>query len=503
MVIGLDIGTSSTKAVAFDLTGNVLAQHSIPYPLLNPSEGYYEQDAEVIYYACIESVAQVMTKLQKEGSDTPKLRCISVSSAMHGLIAVDKLGKPLTHCIIWADRRSEDIAVDLQASDLGKQLYQQTGTPIHAMSLLCKLMWMQANDQKTVKQSHKFIGIKEFLFYRLFDTYVIDHSIASATGLFDIHQLAWSDLALSSAGISAEQLSTPVPVDRVFDTLNPDLASLMHIPKETPFVIGGSDGCLANLGVGAVKPGVASVTVGTSGAIRVVSPHANSEQKQRLFSYLLRPKEYVIGGAVNNGGVLRNWFRDTFLMESTQTIDEKDATELLNELVDSIVPGSDGLIFLPYLTGERAPHWNSNAKGVYFGIQLQHTRAHFARAMMEGMLFAIYSVGVALEETTGPIDTIYASGGLARSPIWVQMLADIFNKPVFIKNTVESSAWGAALIGIEALALSAAQRAGENASTDAEDDIDQYYKPSEENHAVYSKNFRKFERLYQKLEGEF
>lgn len=502
MIIGLDIGTSSTKAVAFDLTGNVLAQHSIPYPILNPLEGYYEQDPEVIYYACIKSVAQVMIELQGD-QDIVKPICISISSAMHGLIAVDAAGKPLTNCIIWADRRSEEIAVNLQASEVGKRLYQQTGTPIHPMSLLCKLMWIKANDQPLFNQSHKFIGIKEFLFYRLFGVYVVDHSIASATGLFDIRELIWSDLALNFAGISAEQLSTPVPVDHVSRLSNREIASLMRIPEDTPFVIGGSDGCLANLGVGAVKPGVASVTVGTSGAIRVVSPLANNEQKQRLFSYLLRPNEYVIGGAVNNGGVLRNWFRDTFLTELTQTEEDKDATALLNEVVDSVVPGAEGLIFLPYLTGERAPHWNSNAKGVYFGIQLRHTRAHFARAMMEGMLFAIYSVGMALEETTGPIHTIYASGGLARSPIWVQMLADVFNKPVFIKNTVESSAWGAALIGLEALGVAAEVPAEDRDIADAEDDIEHYYKPSEENHAVYIENFRKFERLYQKLEGEF
>jgi len=311
MIIGLDIGTSSAKAVAFDLEGNVLAKHSIPYPILNPSEGYYEQDPEVIYSACIDSVARVMIKLQ----DFDKMlqpMCISVSSAMHGLIAVDKSGKPLTNCIIWADRRSEDIAIGLKATEKGRLLYQQTGTPIHPMSLLCKLIWIRQNDEKVFSQSHKFIGIKEFLFHRLFGIFLVDHSIASATGLFDIHQLAWSDLALNVAGISAGQLSTPVPVNHVSKLLDSDIAASMHLPESTLFVIGGSDGCLANLGVGAVKPGVASVTVGTSGAIRVTSPLPNPEQKQRLFTYLLRPNEYIIGGAVNNGGILRKWFQDNF-----------------------------------------------------------------------------------------------------------------------------------------------------------------------------------------------
>ncbi|WP_034752054.1 gluconokinase [Chryseobacterium daeguense] len=502
MIIGLDIGTSSTKAVAFDLEGNVLATQSISYPILNPLEGHYEQDPEVIYRACIDSVARVMIELQDINNMLQPM-CISVSSAMHGLIAVDKLGKPLTNCIIWADRRSEDIAVELKANEKGQLLYQQTGTPIHPMSLLCKLIWIRSYDEKVFVQSHKFIGIKEFLFYRLFGVYLVDHSIASATGLFDIRQLTWSDLALNLAGISAEQLSMPVPVDHISRLLDPDIAASMHIPEGTLFVIGGSDGCLANLGVGAVEPGVASVTVGTSGAIRVTSPLPNPEKKQRLFSYLLRPNEYIIGGAVNNGGVLRNWFRDTFLNESIKKIQDNDVTALLNEMIDSIDPGSEGLIFLPYLTGERAPHWNSNAKGVYFGIQLQHTRAHFARAMMEGMLFAIYSVGIALEENTGPIHKIYASGGLARSQNLVQMLADIFNKPVFIKNTVESSAWGAALIGMEALGIERKQPIIEQAVSDVTDNAEKFYMPSGENHAVYLRNFEQFQRLYHKLEDEF
>ena len=166
MIIGLDIGTSSTKAVAFDLKGKVLAKQSISYPILNPAEGYYEQDPEVIFNACIGSVARVMKELQRFKKISQPL-CISVSSAMHALIAVDRSGKPLTNCIIWADRRSEDIANELKASEEGRILYQQTGTPIHPMSLLCKLIWIRSYDKKVFGQSHKFIGIKEFLFYRL------------------------------------------------------------------------------------------------------------------------------------------------------------------------------------------------------------------------------------------------------------------------------------------------------------------------------------------------
>ncbi|MFD2597969.1 gluconokinase [Sphingobacterium corticis] len=503
MIIGLDIGTSSTKAVAFDHQGNVMAQHAVPYPILTPQEGYYEQDSETIYQACVTSVSEVMTQLQTSDHEMQPL-CISVSSAMHALIAVDEIGQPLTNCIIWADRRSEQIASDLKASEQGEALYMQTGTPIHPMSLLCKLMWMGTQNATVFNKAHKFIGIKEYLFFKLFGHYVVDHSIASATGLFDIHQLKWSEVALQLAGISANKLSLPVDVHHTSTLTREDLAGRMRIPVGTKFVIGGSDGCLANLGVGAVQPGVASVTVGTSGAVRVMSARPSEDKKQRVFSYVLRPNEYVVGGAVNNGGVLRNWFRDTFMQELSHFPDEINTSDLLNEVIQSVAPGSEGLIFLPYLTGERAPHWNANAKGVYFGIQIQHNKSHFARAMMEGMLFAIYSVALALEETTGPIHTVYASGGLARSPIWVQMLSDVFNKPVFVKDTIESSAWGAALIGMEALGLQVDAEGGQVDMPSSSENIrDQSFVPNKEYHEIYIKNFQQFERLYDKLKEEF
>src|SRR5690606_4781294 len=180
---------------------------------------------------------------------------------------------------------------------------------------------------------------------------------------------------------------------------------------------------------------------------------SNTDSKERVFSYILRSGEFVVGGAINNAGVVRKWFIEQFMSELPQLSLGMDSAALFDNEVRSIAPGSDGLIFLPYVTGERAPYWDANAKGVYFGIQLQHNRAHFARAMIEGMLFALLSVGVALEEKTQPIEIIYESGGLASSVLWVQMLADVFNKPVFVKENVESSAWGAAILGMEALGI--------------------------------------------------
>ncbi|MBD1422668.1 gluconokinase [Sphingobacterium chuzhouense] len=497
MIIGLDIGTSSTKAIAFDQIGTIITQFSVPYPILSPQSGFYEQDPLQIYEACIRAVSEVMDAL-KNSSQEYRLEGIALSSAMHGVIAMDDMGTPLTNCIIWADTRSQDIADNLRGTSAGHQLFRETGTPIHPMSPLCKLIWINKHMPNIFHKTHKFIGIKEYIFFQLFRTYVVDYSIASATGLLDIHRMHWSELALSKAGITDKQLSSLVSVDYVLTVDNEATACLWGIPIGTPFVIGASDGCLANLGVGATTPGIASVTVGTSGAIRVVTDRSNTDSKERVFSYILRPGEFVVGGAINNAGVVRKWFMEQFMSEFPQLSLGMDAAALFDNEVRSVAPGSDGLIFLPYVTGERAPYWDAKAKGVYFGIQLQHSRAHFARAMIEGMLFALLSVGIALEETTQPIEIIYASGGLARSVLWVQMLADVFNKPVYVKENVESSAWGAAIIGMEALGISRAYL-----STHTLDAHSTQYLPDEHNHRIYMENFRKFERLYFKLKEEF
>ncbi|MBD1434904.1 gluconokinase [Sphingobacterium sp. DN00404] len=497
MIIGLDIGTSSTKAIAFDHGGTIITQYSVTYPILSPQTGYFEQDPTQIYEACVRSVSEVMDAVNNCKQEH-RLEGIAVSSAMHGLIAMDEQGNHLTNCIIWADTRSQDIADNLKGTPAGQNLFRQTGTPIHPMSPLCKLMWMNKHIPTVFNETHKFIGIKEYLFFRLFHAYVIDYSIASATGLLDIHTLHWSKLALSEVGITDKHLSSLVSVDYVIKVEDEAIAQRWKIPVGTPFVIGASDGCLANLGVGATKPGVASLTVGTSGAIRVMTDHSNTDAKERVFSYILRPGEFVVGGAINNAGVVRNWFKDQFMPELSQPSLGTDSSALFDDEITSVPPGSDGLIFLPYLTGERAPYWDAKAKGLYFGIQLQHRKAHFARAMIEGMLFALYNVGIALEETTQPIETIYASGGLARSVLWVQMLADVFNKPVFVKENVESSAWGAAIVGMEALGIN-----GAYLSPNTVDTYSKRYLPDENNHRIYMENFQKFERLYLKLKEEF
>jgi gluconokinase len=473
--LGIDIGTTSSKAVAFSETGEVVADCSFGYQMHHPQTGWSEQDPEVIFTAVVDAINKVILAL---GPHLPLF--VSFSAAMHSLIAVDEKGEPLTPCIIWADNRSDLIAQKLRATEVGKQFYHSTGVPIHSMSPLTKLLWLKENAPEIFQTAFKFIGIKEFIVYKLFGQFVVDTSIASATGLLNSKSLQWDQQILNYIGITAGRLSTVVSTKAIFrdNTFN-GLASL----KKVPFVVGASDGALSNLGTGATGRAMA-ITIGTSGAARMIISEPTTDAGMRTFCYHLKDDLYVAGGANNNGAIVLQWLKES-LLEAKEDYDE------LFEKAKVIEPGSDGLLFLPYILGERAPIWNANAKGVFFGLNVQHTKAHMVRASLEGVIFSMHSIITVLAQQH-KVSELHGSGGFAKSALWVQMLADISGLKVLVSDTVESSALGAVMLGAEALGI----------ETTLQHKILSTYEPDTRNHKVYQKQFEKFERLYQLLKGE-
>jgi gluconokinase len=490
-IIGIDIGTTSTKAVAFTTGGDVLANAHVSYSPISSQPGYHELDTTVLLQAVIRTLKDVLEKTKA----ITGLSGISFSCAMHSLIAVDKDGQVLTNAITWADMRSKDVAAGIKNTDWGNRIYQYTGTPIHSMSPLCKITWLKENEPAIFSKAYKFIGIKEYIWLHFFGKYLIDYSLASATGLFDIYQFKWYDEALELAGISADHLSLPVSPTHIETGINRKYQTALGLTQDIPFIIGGSDGCLANLGSNAMRPGDASLTIGTSGALRMTSTMPKHDPKQRIFNYILTEHLFVSGGAVNNGAVVVQWFVENFMNKPLS--DGKDFSAMVEE-ADAIVAGSGGLLFLPYLSGERAPVWDADARGVFFGISSKHTQQHFMRAVIEGISFSLYQVGVSLEETIGPINDIYASGGFIQSKFWLQLIADMFNKKVYITNTTDASAIGAAMLGFLASGLINNIEELQKILT-----IRQVFEPDANRHAVYQKNFLIFTSLYDKLKDEF
>jgi gluconokinase len=498
-IIGLDIGTTNTKAVAFTNQGEVLASTGVSYSILPGPPGYHELDPDQLLKAVFSALKEVYRNCR--GSET--LAGISFSCAMHSLIAVDEAGRLLTHAITWADLRSTAFADSLKGSPAGRRIYRQTGTPIHPMSPLCKLLWLRDKEPAIFGRTAKFISIKEYIWWRLFGKYQIDHSIASATGLFDIYSFDWYPESLELAGIGIDHLSEPVPCTHMESALLKEYRDSLGLPADLPWIIGGSDGCLANLGSLAVNTGETALTIGTSGAVRMTTGVPRYDPKERIFNYILTRDFYISGGAVNNGGVVVQWFNKQFpdpvkglslapgLPAGSSSAGEADD---LTAEADSVAPGSEGLVFLPYLQGERAPIWDAKARGMFFGIRSGHEHRHFMRAVMEGICFSLYEVGGSLEETLGPIEHIYASGGFIRSRTWLQMIADVFNRRVYVTNVADASAIGAVIMGFYALGLVGSLQEGAGMIR-----IQEIFEPDLGRHVIYRKNETVFSQLYIRL----
>jgi gluconokinase len=381
--------------------------------------------------------------------------------------------------MIWADNRAAGIAAKIRNSGDGQEFYRRTGLPIHAMSPLCKLIWLQENQADLFNRAYKFIGIKEYVFLKLFGVYFLDVSMASATGLMNAGSLQWDSWVLEQVGISTDRLSEITGIDKIFT--NP-----RHFPslQQVPFIIGGSDGAMANLGA-TDEPGSLVITIGTSSAARLILNKPHIDPEMRTFCYYIHNQQWLLGGASNNGGIVLQWLQENFFHS------EKTVTDFLKQ-ASGIAPGAEGLIFLPYLLGERAPVWNAAAKGILFGLDIRHGQEHMIRASMEAVIYCLYGICQPLFEQA-EIKNIYATGGFARTELWLQVLADVFNLPVMICDTVENSAWGAVRCGMQAT--------GEPFPKNAA--IRKSYTPDESVHPVYKKTFQKFQRLYELLKVEY
>jgi gluconokinase len=478
-VIGIDIGTGSTKAVAVNDTGKAFCSTQKTYTTAHTFEGYSEQNPEHIWEAVFHCLRELILKLNVPPT------AIAFSSAMHSVFSVDDKGVPLSPLIIWSDTRSASIAERLKNSAEGEAFYTATGTPIHAMSPLCKIKWLKENSPFVFRQAAKFISIKEYVWWKLFEVYEIDYSIASATGLFAIEHLTWHNTALTWAGITESQLSKPVNTTYARQHIAPDIALLLNLTTDTPFIIGASDGCLANIGSFATQPGVAAITIGSSGAVRVFSKVPILHFPTMPFSYRLDSDYYICGGPINNGGIVMQWLLKNFLEIETPEAADYD---LLFEKIEAIKPGCEGLLFLPYLTGERAPVWDAKSCGIFLGLLKHHTAVHMIRAAVEGICFAIYDTLQLIEDSTTPIQQIQVSGGFTQSIAWLQMIANVTGKKLNLVQTEDASAIGAAYLALQTTGIKI--KSPQNTTA---------IEPGMDHHGIYKQNFSIYKSLYPSL----
>jgi gluconokinase len=487
VVIGVDIGTTSTKSVAFDVAGHELGSSSIGYELHEPAPGRVEQDPDQIVAAVLGTVRQLTDELSVE------VAALSFSSAMHSLIGLDPDGRPLTPSITWADSRASRQAERVRASAGGLALHRRTGTPVHPMAPLSKLIWFREQEPKLSEQVGHWVGIKDYVLLRICEALVTDHSLASGSGLMDIHKLAWDPEALQLAGITVEQLPELVPTTTVLPGLTASAAEATGLPAQTPVVVGAGDGPLANLGLGAVSPGVAACSIGTSGALRVMVEHPAVDPLGGVFCYALTEDRWVVGGAINNGGVVLQWTGDALAPD----LGDGPEQELLALAANAPV-GSGGLIMLPYLLSERAPHWSSLPRGAYIGLTHEHRREHLVRAALEGVCQQLALVLHSMRAAGNEVRQVRATGGFARSPLWRQMLADALGMEIQFPAGHEGSSFGAALLGMQALGLIESVELAADLVK-----IQDVVRPDPSSAAVYASLLPVFSELYEALVPTF
>ena len=326
--------------------------------------------------------------------------------------------------------------------------------------------------------------------------YLIDYSIASATGLLNIHKIKWEPDALKYAGITAEMLPELTPVFASAGKLKKAYQNSLGLSADTKIIVGSSDGCMAILGDGVKGEGKATITIEDSGAVRVMGDKVLQDDKRRFFNYLLTENCYVSGGPTNNGGVIFEWFTQQFGDFKNPFDIEQSMQELIAD-ASKVPVGSDGLLFLPYLLGERAPIWNANARGAYFGLNIKHEKIHFVRATIEGILYEIYSIGKILEEHRS-IKSLSVNGSFGTIPFCTQMIADMFNKPVRLRQNFHSVSFGAFLLSATEMGI---YKSLDEAVQKVE--LPDQYKPQKQNHAIYENYFRIFEKLSTGLVDEF
>ena len=411
-------------------------------------------------------------------------------------LSIDRNGVPLGNAITWADNRGKTIARDLNKLSMSRKIYQATGTPIHPMSPLIKITWLKNYDKERFSQTAKFLSLKSYAVQQLTGSYMIDYSLASAMGLMNIHTMKWEQNALDYAGITSKKLPELVPVFSSPGKLRKEYQTSLGLSAGTKILIGSSDGCLATLGAGVWSEDKAVITIEDSGAVRVVGKKVLKDAQRRFFNYILTENCYVSGGPTNNGGIVFEWFARQFGDFSKPFDIEFSMENLINE-ASKLDPGAEGLLFLPYLLGERAPIWNANARGLYFGLNIKHERQHFIRATIEGILYEIYSIGKILEEHRS-IKNLSVHGSFASLPFCTQMIADIFNKPVSLKQDSDSIAYGAFLLSATEMGIY--PNLDEAVKTVVLPD--QYF-PRKNHNSTYMTYFDIFERLSHKLTEEF
>ena len=434
---GIDSSTTATKALLMDESGQVLGVASNEYPYETPQPLWSEQDPALWWRAAVASIRQVIANT---GVEAAAVKGIGLTGQMHGLVLLDKKGEVLRPAILWNDQRTGP-QCDAIRFKLGREnLIQITGNDALTGFTAPKILWVQEHEPEIWKRTRHILLPKDYVRYKLTSKFAVDRADGAGTILFDLAERDWSPQVLAAFDISMEYLPKTFEGTDVTGTLSPAVADDLGLPAGIPVFGGGGDQAAAAVGTGAVRSGVVSLSLGTSGVVFATTdaPVIEPEGRLHAFCHSVPGKWHLMGVMLSAAGSLR-WYRDTFAPNIDYDTLLKPAAE--------IPPGSDGLFFLPYLTGERTPYPDPLARGAFVGLTVRHNFPHLTRAVLEGVSFGLRD-SFELMKIAGleNISQVRVTGGGARSPLWRQILADVFGAEIVTVNTEEGAAYGAALL---------------------------------------------------------
>jgi xylulokinase len=442
--LGIDVGTSGTKTLLINAEGAVLAEADAGYPLHQPKPGWTEQDPQDWWEATVKTVRAVIKKARLKRHD---VRAIGLSGQMHGSVFLDRDDRVIRPALLWNDQRTAAECEQITAAAGGrKNLIQMVANPALTGFQAPKILWLRNHEKRHFDRLAKVLLPKDDIRRRLIGDYVTEVSDASGTLLLDVVRRQWSLKLIDKLDLDPSLLPRVVESDEVTGQLTAEAAAQLGLSTDC-LVVGGAGDCAAGaVGNGVVKSGVLSTSIGTSGVMFVHSDQPQYDAAGRLhtFCHAVHGKWHMMGVNLTSGGALQ-WWVDS-IIGGLVGIPKNQRYEAATAEAQAVAAGSDGLLFLPYLNGERTPHADPNARGCFVGMNLTHTRGHMTRAMMEGITFALRDSLEIITSLGVPVRQIRASGGGSRIPLWRQMQADVFGKKITTLEVEQGPAYGVALL---------------------------------------------------------
>ena len=495
-LLGIDLGTTGMKVALFNDSGQLIGSEYRDYPILSPQPGYAEQDPEA-WWAGFVSACHALTR--RYPLDIGNLAGIGICGQMHTQVYLDHAGQILRPAITWMDQRASEIVAELNQNEATRTLiFQESHNLATTTYTAPQVAWVRRHQPEVWSKVARILVAKDFLKFRLIGRAVTDYAEASGTLLFDVAKRAWSAPLFDLFAIPQDLFPEALPSDEIIGHVTPEAAAVIGIPAGTPVVNGSSDNSASALGAGMLNPGQVTLIVGTAGVITVCSdrPLPDPDHRTLCWHYCLRDT-WVTLGITQTAGESLNWFKRAFDPGDAEG-EAEDVFARYNQAVASIPDGSEGVIFLPYLNGERTPYWDSHARGVFYGISLTTEKAHFIRAVMEGVSFALRHTIETVESLGITINEIRAVGGGAKSPVWREILGKILNKPIVTVSVPDAANLGNILLCGKALGIypSLEEASARMVTTDTCVDYQQETD-------TYERQYRIFLELYEQLKGTF